>query len=225
MTKRSEKAGRVLAELGRTNPSPRTELKFKSPWQLLVATILSAQSTDRQVNRITEHLFRKYPGPAELASLSPDELEREIQGVGLFRNKSRHLAATARAVLENHGGQVPSTLEELQALPGVGRKTANVVLSNAFGVPALAVDTHVFRVSGRIGLTKAKTPEQAEKQLTRAIPREMWSEAHHWLILHGRYTCTARKPGCHACPVSADCNYYAKLSRSKSLEVNNEVNS
>jgi endonuclease III len=216
MTKRSEKAGRVLAVLGKANPSPSTELQFKTPWQLLVATILSAQSTDKQVNRITGQLFKKYPGPAELASLSPDELAKEIQGVGLFRNKSRHLAATARAVLEDHGGEVPPTLEELQALPGVGRKTANVVLSNAFGIPALAVDTHVFRVSNRIGLTQAKTPEQAEKQLTRAIPREMWSDAHHWLILHGRYICTARKPACQSCPVSAECKYYDIIQKNKS---------
>ncbi|MBS4023479.1 MAG: endonuclease III [Dethiobacter sp.] len=213
MTKRSEKAGRILASLAKDNPDPLTELKFKTPWQLLVATILSAQSTDRQVNRVTEHLFKKYPGPADMAFLTPEELALDIQGVGLFRNKSRHLVATARDVMEKYSGEVPGTLDELLTLPGVGRKTANVVLSNAFGIPALGVDTHVFRVANRIGLARAKTPEETEKQLTRAIPVKSWSRAHHWLILHGRYVCIARKPKCHTCIISGDCAYYMKFQK------------
>ncbi len=215
MSKRSDKACRVLSVLGRENPSPGTELHYATPWQLLVATILSAQSTDRQVNRVTEKLFKKYPGAAELAALDSAELAREIQGVGLYRNKSRFLAATAVTVMEKFAGQVPQTMAELQSLPGVGRKTANVVLSNAFGIPALAVDTHVFRVANRLGLARAKTPEKAENQLTRAIPKKLWSDAHHWLILHGRYVCTARSPKCTSCLVNAECDHYSKQNRKK----------
>jgi endonuclease-3 len=211
MTKRKDRAEAVLAELARLNPQPQTELYFETPWQLLVAAVLSAQSTDKQVNKVTASLFAKYPNPADIAALTPEELAEEVRNVGLFRNKSKHLVAAARAILEQHNGEVPQTFAKLASLPGVGRKTANVVLSNAFGIPALAVDTHVFRVANRLGLAKAKTPEETERQLTRAIPRKLWSDAHHWLILHGRYTCVARKPKCPICPVSDHCLYYEKF--------------
>ncbi len=208
LKQRKRQARMVLSALAAANPHPRTELRYRTPWQLLVAAVLSAQTTDRQVNRVTEQLFAKYPGPEEMAALTPEALAEEIKNVGLFRAKSRHLVAAAKTVVECYGGKVPSATEELMSLPGVGRKTANVVISNAFGVPALAVDTHVFRVANRLGLAQAKTPEEAESQLTGIIPREMWSDAHHWLILHGRYTCTARSPRCEQCPVSTACDHY-----------------
>lgn len=207
---RKERAKVIFTILKTENPHPNTELNYETPWQLLAAAMLSAQSTDKQVNIVTVTLFTKYPGPAEIATLTPDELAEEIKTLGLFRNKSKHLVAAATAILNEHGGEVPNTREELQALPGVGRKTANVVLANAFNIPALAVDTHVFRVANRIGLAKAKTPEQTEQQLMRAIPKEMWADAHHWLILHGRYVCIARSPRCLGCPIFQYCQYYEK---------------
>jgi endonuclease-3 len=218
LKRRGEQAAAVLSALAETNPRPHTELHYRTPWQLLVAAVLSARTTDRQVNQVTARLFAKYPGPADIAALTPEELAEEIKNIGLFRNKSRHLVTAARAVLDRHGGQVPGTVEELMTLPGVGRKTANVVVSNAFNVPALAVDTHVFRVARRLGLARSKTPEKVERQLTRIIPREMWSDAHHWLILHGRYTCTARSPRCAECPVSSACDHYRTGSAGKKRE-------
>ncbi len=208
MIKRKERANAVLTELARLNPQPQTELNFETPWQLLVAVVLSAQSTDKQVNKVTTLLFAKYPTPESMASLTPDELAEEIRNVGLFRTKSKHLVATANALVNEYNGNVPQSLAQLESLPGVGRKTANVVLSTAFDIPALAVDTHVFRVANRLGLAKAKTPEETERQLVKAIPKKLWSKAHHWLILHGRYTCTARKPKCPACPVNSYCLHY-----------------
>lgn len=204
-----------MSVLAGADPHPRSELEFRTPWQLLVAAVLSAQTTDKQVNQVTARLFAKYPGPGDLAALAPAELAEEIKNLGLFRNKSRQLVATAQAVTERYGGRVPDKLQELMSLPGVGRKTANVVISNAYGKPALAVDTHVFRVAQRLGLALAKTPEEAEQQLTEIIPRVMWSDAHHWLILHGRYTCTARKPKCPRCRVNTDCDYYRDQTYSK----------
>jgi endonuclease III len=218
MARRKDKAARILARLQEMHPHPATELNFATPWQLLAAAVLSAQSTDRQVNKVTAGLFSKYPGPEQMALLEPEELAGEIQTLGLFRNKSRHLVAAARAVVEQYGGRVPDSLEKLQKLPGVGRKTANVVLSVAYGIPALAVDTHVFRVANRTGLARARTPEETEKQLTRAIPRRQWSDAHHWLILHGRYICTARKPHCDRCPVWEDCDDYRSKQKKEATE-------
>lgn len=223
--KRTERAKAIFTALKQENPHPDTELNYETPWQLLAAAMLSAQSTDKQVNKVTAGLFEKYPGPAEIAALTPDELAEEIKTLGLFRNKSKHLVAAAHAVVENHGGQVPNAREKLQELPGVGRKTANVVLANAFGIPALAVDTHVFRVANRIGLAKAKTPEETEKQLMRAIPKEMWADAHHWLILHGRYVCTARSPRCPECVISKYCQYYEKQSKSSTKTETNYMKS
>jgi endonuclease-3 len=213
MTSRKEKAQQVIANLQVNNPHPVTELNYETPWQLLVAAVLSAQSTDKQVNKVTASLFKKYPGPVEIAALSQEELAEEIKTLGLFRNKSKHLVAAARAVVEQYQGEVPRDKKALRELPGVGQKTANVVLANAFGIPALAVDTHVFRVANRLGLAKAKTPELTENQLTRAIKRELWSDAHHWLILHGRYTCTARNPQCPQCVISQHCDHYLKAQR------------
>ncbi|MDW7652267.1 MAG: endonuclease III [Bacillota bacterium] len=213
--KRKDRAEAILSVLKRQNPNPGTELNYETPWQLLAAAVLSAQSTDKQVNKVTETLFKKYPGPAEIAALTPDQLAEEIRTLGLFRNKSKHLVAAASAIMTEHAGEVPQNRDALQALPGVGRKTANVVLANAFGIPALAVDTHVFRVANRTGLAKAKTPEQVEKQLMRAIDRPLWADAHHWLILHGRYVCTARSPRCPACPVNIHCQYFSRQQPSR----------
>ncbi|HZK24077.1 MAG TPA: endonuclease III [Oscillospiraceae bacterium] len=200
-----EQAKQIIRILKEQNPHPATELNFQTPWQLLVATILAAQSTDKQVNKVTAKLFLDYPQPSDLAALTENQLAESIKTLGLFRNKSKHLVATARKIVKKYSGEVPRTLAELQGLPGVGRKTANVVLANAFGIPAFAVDTHVFRVANRTGLATAKTPEQTEKQLTNLIPREQWRDAHHWLILHGRYICTARKPQCPRCPIAKYC--------------------
>ncbi|MEW6623857.1 MAG: endonuclease III [Bacillota bacterium] len=200
----------ALFRLEQEYPGAKTELRFDTPFQLLVATILSAQSTDVQVNKITAKLFKKYPGPKEFAKLTPLMLEQEIKGVGLYRNKSKNIIGASNIIVHKYGGNVPHSLDELIRLPGVGRKTANVVLANAFGQPAIAVDTHVFRVSNRIGLADSKTPEGTELALQKAIPLEKWSQAHHWLIYHGRRVCHARKPNCHECCISDLCVHFNK---------------
>ena len=188
-------------------------LEFGSPFELLVATILSAQCTDRQVNKVTAVLFTKFNKPEDFAALTPEELEPYIKSCGFYHAKAKNIVLTSRAILEKHGGQVPENMQELSALPGVGRKTSNVVLSNAFGQDAIAVDTHVFRVTNRIGLANAKTVEETERQLMKTIPQEKWSRAHHWLIRHGRVICHARKPECEICPIRPWCGYYAKLTK------------
>lgn len=198
----------IEQEYGGTGPA----LRFGSVWQLLVAVVLSAQTNDNQVNRITESLFRGYPDARSLCSLSPEQLEPMIATCGLYKNKARNIIAAAHIVEEKYGGRVPDTKEELTALPGVGNKSANVILSVGYGIPALAVDTHVHRVSNRMGLTSSKTPDQTEAQLTALIPREKWSAAHHWLIWHGRRCCDARKPKCPTCPVAGLCPSAALLS-------------
>jgi endonuclease-3 len=185
-----------------------TELDYVNPFQLLIATILAAQCTDRQVNKVTPGLFSKYPGPAEMAALTPEELGKEIHSCGFYKTKSRNIIETCRILLAEHGGQVPDNMEALTRLPGVGRKTANVVLSNAFGQDAIAVDTHVFRVSNRLGLAAAGDVWNTEKQLMENIPKEDWSEAHHWLIYHGRRVCRARKPDCENCFLRHLCRYW-----------------
>lgn len=169
--------------------------------------MLSAQSTDRLVNRITPRLFALYPGPADFARLTPEDLAEEIRECGLFRTKARNIVATCRALMDEHGGEVPRSRTALERLPGVGRKTASVVLSNAFGEPAIAVDTHVFRVANRLGLADARDPLATERQLMRRIPRKHWSQAHHWLIYHGREVCRARNPLCHACALETLCRH------------------
>ncbi|GFN22413.1 MAG: endonuclease III [Thermoanaerobacteraceae bacterium] len=197
----------VLQALERAYPHAGPQLKFENPFQLLVAAILSAQTTDKQVNKVTARLFAKYPTPRDLAQVSPDELEEDIKSLGLFRSKSRNLVAAAKMLLAQYGGEVPQSREELMALPGVGRKVANVVLSQAFGRDVIAVDTHVFRVTNRIGLVRARTPEEAEEQLTAILPPGSRGRAHHLFIFHGRYCCLARSPRCGECPVRGYCRY------------------
>lgn len=180
-------------------------LEFESVYQLLVAVMLSAQTNDNQVNRITRELFPEYGTPERLAELSVGELEEKIKTCGLYKNKARNIAATTRILLAEYSGEVPDRLEELVKLPGVGRKTANVVLSVGFGIPALAVDTHIFRVAHRLGLSAGKTPEAVEADLCGIIPQEDWAAAHHWFIWHGRRVCSARKPECDRCPLGGIC--------------------
>ncbi|NLW16602.1 MAG: endonuclease III [Firmicutes bacterium] len=198
-------AQEVIAILASVYPDAHCELQFETPFQLLVATILSAQSTDEQVNKLTKVLFAEHPTVEDMARLSVEELEEYIRGVGLFRNKAKHIAATCQILLQEYGGQVPRTRGDLMRLPGVGRKTANVVLANAFNIPAFAVDTHVLRVSRRLGLATGRTPDQVEAELTALLPEEHWIKAHHWLIWHGRRQCYARRPACDTCPLSTIC--------------------
>ncbi len=207
--KRNEVLAILEKEYGHTN----TALEYQNDFQLLVATIMSAQSTDDQVNKITRVLFRNHPDAASIARLSEEELAEQIKQVGLFRTKAKNILKTAGIIQSQYNGIVPQTREELMALPGVGRKTANVVMSVAFGTPAIAVDTHVFRVANRIGLAEAKNERDTEQQLMANIPREKWARAHHWLIWHGRKICQARKPDCPACPVNHLCRYAASVKK------------
>ncbi|NLN19299.1 MAG: endonuclease III [Firmicutes bacterium] len=195
----------ILDTLERLYPDADCELRYDTPFQLLVATVLSAQSTDKRVNMVTERLFKEYGTPEAMAALEPEELEPWIKELGLYRNKARQIVHAARMIVEEHGGQVPSERSALEALPGVGRKTANVVLSNAFSIPALAVDTHVFRVARRLGLAVTKSPEQTERVLTQILPKESWKQVHHRLIRHGRQVCTARNPACFSCELRLFC--------------------
>ena len=214
-----DKIQKVLEILEKEYGGTGTALNFKTPFQLLVATMMAAQSTDKQVNKITEHLFKEYPDAQAFARLAPEELEEKIKKVGLFRSKARNIVATARKILSDYGGEVPRTRQELMKLPGVGRKTANVVISVAFDQDAIAVDTHVFRVANRIGLANAKTPRETEEQLMANIPREKWSAAHHWLIWHGRKVCKAQNPRCDICPLTPYCEYYHNTVASHQPEV------
>ncbi|GGE27081.1 endonuclease III [Marinithermofilum abyssi] len=198
---------KILSILGEMYPDAHCELNFHNPFELLIATILSAQSTDRQVNKVTEELFKKYPTPEAFLTLTEEELAEEIRGLGLFRNKSKNILQTCRILVEQYEGKVPRDRAALEALPGVGRKTANVVLSNAFDVPALAVDTHVQRVANRLALADSKTPLETEKQLTRRVPKAEWTITHHRLIWHGRRLCTARNPKCAQCDLLPYCWY------------------
>lgn len=195
----------ILSELGRLYPNAKTALKFKGPFQLLIATILSAQCTDKRVNKVTELLFEKYRGPQDFAMAAREELEQDIKECGLFRNKSKSIINTSKLLLEKYDGQVPSTLEELITLPGVGRKTGNVVLSNAFNKPAFAVDTHVYRLAHRLGFSDKKDTFDVEKDLMRTVPKSMWIKAHRWLIRHGRAICRARNPLCNECTLNELC--------------------
>ncbi|HHX02069.1 MAG TPA: endonuclease III [Firmicutes bacterium] len=195
----------ILTALKAAYPNAQTELEYRTPFQLLIATILSAQCTDQRVNIITRRLFHDHPGVEDIARLSIAELEAYIRSAGLWQTKARNIMKTCRILIERFGGEVPQTREELMQLPGVGRKTANVVLANAFDVPAFAVDTHVHRVANRLGLAKSKNPEQTEQQLMQAFPEHLWKDAHHWLIQHGRRLCHARKPQCGRCPLANLC--------------------
>ena len=204
-----ERYERMIAYFEQSRPTAQTELEYKDPFQLLVAVILSAQCTDKRVNMTTPALFAAYPDAASMAQASPEEIFEYIRSISYPHNKSKHLAGMARKLVEDFGGEVPGDLDELQSLPGVGRKTANVIASVVFHLPALAVDTHVFRVANRIGLThNSKTPLQTERELVKHIPEEKIPIAHHWLILHGRYVCQARKPHCGECGIAEICNQY-----------------
>ena len=195
---------RILDALVGLYPEAQAELEFSNPYETLVATILSAQCTDKRVNMVTARLFPKYPDAFAMAQLTPEELEPQIKECGLYRNKAKNIVAACRALVEKYDGKVPSTRKELMALPGVGQKTAGVVLLAAFGDDEIPVDTHVFRVSRRIGLADANTPEKVELQLREVLPRERWSHAHHLIIWHGRRCCHARKPECDRCPLRGE---------------------
>lgn len=204
--KRTEIFQRLRAE----NPNPTTELEYSSTFELLIAVILSAQATDVGVNKATRKLYKVANTPEAILALGVDGLKQYIKTIGLFNTKAENVIKTCRALVEQHNSIVPSTREALEALPGVGRKTANVVLNTAFGQPAMAVDTHIFRVSNRTGIAPGKTVLEVEKRLLRLVPAEFLLDAHHWLILHGRYVCTARKPRCGACVIYDLCEYKKK---------------
>ena len=215
MTVKERYAG-VIAWFQKNMPVAETELHYKDPFQLLVAVILSAQCTDKRVNMITPALFEAYPTPYAMANATPEEIYEYIKSVSYPNNKAKHLAGMARTLIELFQGEVPSDVDELQKLPGVGRKTANVIASVVFNKEAMAVDTHVFRVSNRIGLTNnSKTPLETEKTLVKNIPGPLLPIAHHWLILHGRYVCMARKPNCMECGIREYCKYYNRSEKTK----------
>jgi len=200
----------MFERLRARNPHPTTELEYGNPFQLLIAVILSAQATDRSVNLATRKLFPVAGTPEAILALGEEGLSAYIRTIGLYKTKAKNVIATCRLLLERHGGAVPRAREDLESLPGVGRKTANVVLNTAFGEPTMAVDTHIFRVANRTGLAKGSTPLAVEKKLLRAVPAEFLQDAHHWLILHGRYTCKAIKPACPACPIADLCGWRRK---------------
>ena len=211
---KKERYEKVLAYFEANVPNAETELHYTNPFELLMAVALSAQCTDKRVNMVTPKLFAAYPHPEILANASVEEVFQYIRSISYPNNKAKHLVGMAKLLVEKFNSEVPSTIEELQQLPGVGRKTANVIVSVIHQAPAMAVDTHVFRVSARLGLTtNAKTPLAAEKQLVKFIPPEKIHIAHHWLILHGRYTCLARSPKCHECAIQAYCKYFQILSK------------
>lgn len=200
----------MFSRLRDANPKPTTELIYRTPFELLIAVILSAQATDKGVNLATRGLFKVANTPRAIAALGVDGLSRYIRTIGLFNSKAKNIIATCNLLLERHGGEVPEDREALEALPGVGRKTANVILNTAFGHPTIAVDTHIFRVSNRTGLAPGKNVREVEERLLRVIPDEFKQDAHHWLILHGRYTCIARKPKCPECIIVDLCAYREK---------------
>ncbi len=202
-TKREE----IFRRLAAANPSPTTELIYRTPFELLIAVILSAQATDKGVNLATKKLFSDANTPQKMWRLGQDGLEAYIKTIGLFRSKAKHIIATCRILLDQHQGQVPEFREALEKLPGVGRKTANVVLNTAFGHPTIAVDTHIFRVANRTRLAPGKTVQEVEQKLLKSVPQPYLQDAHHWLILHGRYLCKARKPECFRCPINDLCDY------------------
>ncbi len=205
-----QRCRRIFEALRAANPEPRSELQYRSPFELLIAVMLSAQATDRSVNLATAELFRIASTSQAMLELGLAGLKRHIRTIGLYNTKARNIVATCKLLVQQHDGQVPHAREALEALPGVGRKTANVVLNVAFGEPTLAVDTHVFRVANRTGLARAATPREVEDELLRVIPREFLPHAHHWLILHGRYVCKARRPECPRCPIARWCGYEHK---------------
>lgn len=224
MTKK-ERYDHVLKWFEQNMPIAETELHYDNHFHLLIAVILSAQCTDKRVNMVTPPLFRDFPTPEVLAETSVDEIYEYIKSVSYPNNKAKNLVGMAKKLMSDFGGKVPDTMEKLESLPGVGRKTANVMLSVAFNKPAMAVDTHVFRLSNRIGLTtNSKTPLETERELVKNIPSDVLSIAHHWLILHGRYICTARSPKCEECGLKEWCRYYLKKNGVKSITKNKDIN-
>lgn len=206
----AQKRRQLYERLAKTNPNPRTELKYRSEFELLLSVVLSAQATDISVNKATAKLFKVANTPAGILALGEDRLKPFIQTIGLFNSKAKNILGACRILVERHDGQVPRDREALEALPGVGRKTANVILNTAFGEPTIAVDTHIFRVSNRTGLATGKNVLAVEKKLEKFTPDEFKHDAHHWLILHGRYVCKARKPACPTCVIEDLCDYKSK---------------
>ena len=204
----NEKSQMILKELAALYPDAKPALKYTTPYELLVAVILSAQCTDERVNKVTEVLFNEHNTPEKMLTLSQDELEKYIFSCGFYHNKAAHILSASRDILERYGGAVPDTLEELKTLAGVGQKTANVVYAVAFGGDAIAVDTHVFRVSNRLGLAQGKTPAKVEEGLCAVLPKSEWSKAHHYLIYHGRRVCHSQRPDCANCTLKTLCDYY-----------------
>lgn len=204
------KAQEILKELAALYPDAQPALKFRSPYELLVAVILSAQCTDERVNKVTQILFEKYNTPQSMLTLSAEQLEKYIFSCGFYKNKAAHILSASRDIMEKFGGEVPDTQEQLKTLAGVGQKTANVVYAVAFGGDAIAVDTHVFRVSNRLGIAEGNTPDKVEAGLNAAFPKSEWSKAHHYLIYHGRRVCHSQKPDCANCTLKKYCNFYNK---------------
>lgn len=204
------KRAEIFERLKAANPEPTTELNYNSPFELLIAVILSAQATDKGVNKATAKLFPVANTPQAILDLGLDGLKSYIRTIGLFNSKAENIIKTCRVLIDEHGGEIPKTREALQKLPGVGRKTANVVLNTAFGQPTMAVDTHIFRVANRTGLAPGRNVLEVEQRLLRLVPKEYLQDAHHWLILHGRYVCVARKPRCGACPIEDLCEFKHK---------------
>ncbi|MDT8363676.1 MAG: endonuclease III [Nitrosomonas sp.] len=218
------KRQQLFTRLREANPAPTTELEYQTPFQLLIAVILSAQATDKSVNLATRELFPIADTPAKILELGEPGLSGYIQRIGLYRTKTRNILATCALLLERHGGEIPHTREALEQLPGVGRKTANVILNTAFGEPTIAVDTHIFRVANRTGLAPGKNVLTVEQKLVRLVPEEFRQNAHHWLILHGRYICKARKPACNICPILDLCEFRQKnLPENTAITANQHV--
>lgn len=201
---------KILEKFSQQNHTPETELTYTNHYTFLIAIALSAQSTDKQVNKVTDSLFKKISSPEDVVNMGEETLSKEISSIGLWRNKAKNIFALSKILITKFNGEVPDNFDDLISLPGIGRKSANVFLVNIYNINAMPVDTHVFRVSNRIGLTSAKNTLQTEKQLMQIIPKEYLGNAHNWLVLHGRYTCKARKPECHQCQISKYCEYFAK---------------
>ena len=206
----SSKRFEIFSRLKAANPNPATELVYKTPFELLIAVVLSAQATDRSVNIATKILFQKANTPEKIFSLGEIELKKYIKSIGLYKTKAKNILATCNLLIQNHNSSVPQTREELEKLPGVGHKTANVILNTAFGKPTIAVDTHIFRISNRTGLATGKNVSEVELKLLKFVPKQFHQDAHHWLILHGRYVCKARKPECTECIIEDMCDFKEK---------------
>lgn len=205
----------IYDKLSAMHPDARCELDFSTPFELLVAVVLSAQCTDKRVNMATKDLFPVYSAPEDYAGLTPEDLKPYIFSCGFYNNKAKNIIAMAKAIVKEHGGKVPADMDKLTALPGVGRKTASVILSVAYGIPAIAVDTHVFRVAHRLGLTEGKTPDDVERDLCAAFPKEKWSRLHSLMVIHGRYVCHSQKPDCGACLLQDGCLEYQNRIKDK----------